>query len=55
MAWLKRPRFSSDSYNQKKNTHGKDLKLGKKKKVLKKTKKKYTKLLQLIMELKKIF
>ncbi len=39
----------------KKNTYGKDLKLGKKKKVLKKTKKKYIKLLLLIMELKKIF
>ena len=39
----------------KKNIYGKDLKIGKKKKVLKETKKKYTKLLLLIMELKKIF
>ena len=39
----------------KKNTFGKDLKLGKKKKVLKKIKKQRTKLLPSIMELKKIF
>ena len=39
----------------KKNIYGKVLKLGKKKEVLKKIKRKNTRLLQLIMELKKIF